>query len=83
MKVNMLLLVLSLFFPVHQMEVVAHQWWSNCNCNSMSAHHQGTVAEDEEDPIIKKLEKTGCLEKHYAVLVAFWPFIYSFCPLRK
>jgi len=34
----------------------------------MSAHHQGTVAEDEEDPIIKKLEKTGCLEKHYAVL---------------
>ena len=42
--------------------------------NSMSHHKTPvpTVNEDsEEDPVISKLQKTGCLEKHYAVLVIF------------
>ena len=27
------------------------------------------ATQEEEDPVILKLAKTGCLEKHYAVLV--------------
>ena len=31
----------------------------------------------DDDPVIAKLKKTGCLEKHYAVLVIY-PFVLSF-----
>ena len=40
--------------------------------NSMSHHKKPVLTENEdpeEDPVISKLQKTGCLEKHYAVLV--------------
>lgn len=30
------------------------------------------IDDDEPDPVIAKLKKTGCLEKHYAVLVIFY-----------
>jgi len=33
-------------------------------------------ATQEEDPVILKLAKTGCLEKHYAVLVFNISVIY-------
>ncbi len=31
----------------------------------------------DDDPVIAKLKKTGCLEKHYAVLVIY-PIVLSF-----
>ena len=38
---------------------------------TMSTHAPPQETEIEEsDPVIAKIQKTGCLEKHYAVLVS-------------
>ena len=34
---------------------------------------------EESDPVIAKIQKTGCLEKHYAVLVSRWADLLSLC----
>ena len=33
---------------------------------------------EETDPVIAKLQKTGCLERHYAVLVCMFSLIQPF-----